>query len=156
MMRFAITSTSAGRRKCAIFFILTPDAVCRRMATTHGLQCAVPNLVSPLDRSVMTNFSATSWPSRVGVARNALFAILCLYPTLVYVLAPPVGVAQTTGQNISGPTPWIDVTTFGAKGDAKLNVTGTTTSGSTTLSVSGGSPTSFSSADVGKAVSVNG
>ena len=102
----------------------------------------------------MSNQSVASRASRQGPSvarphspRLALAFLLAVWPLM--------GAAQT-GVNISGPIPWIDVTTYGAKGDAKLNLTGTTTTGSTTLSVSASSPTSFSAADAGKAISVNG
>lgn len=62
-----------------------------------------------------------------------------------------------TGLNISGPTPWIDVTTYGAKGDLKLNYTGyMTTLNGTNLQLNDSSITGFLPTDIGKFVSVNG
>lgn len=75
---------------------------------------------------------------------------------LVLVIMPAETLAQI-GFNSSGPVPWLDVTTFGAKGDAKQNLTaGMTSVGTATLALQDSTANGFSLSDVGKAVSVNG
>jgi hypothetical protein len=106
----------------------------------------------------MSNRSAALHDPRqkVGWARLRLRALVRPGLTLSLLLWSLAGAAQT-GVNINGPIPWIDVTTYGALGDAKQNLTGNmATAGTTTLTLINDSASGFSLGDVGKAISVNG
>ena len=105
----------------------------------------------------MSNRSAALHDPRqkVGWARLRLRALVRPGLTLSLLLWSLAGAAQT-GVNINGPIPWIDVTTYGALGDAKQNLTGNmATAGTTTLTLINDSASGFSLGDVGKAISVN-